>query len=215
MEEHRNKISEVESELFASVNTIKNLWGKYQEGIINDTFFRKALRNTMNGLLKINMSLKKKGISLAKVLKNMDFVSEYNNAIRTIDKVLIINPHKENFQYLNDDYSHFVKHIKSSVLELPGITAEITASFITLMDALKLEGLRSSELIIKLFKDLKTSLDKFPGVDEILLKIEEINNHTLKNTDLLLENELYREKLVDHLYDIFNEFQNKLNLKME
>jgi len=215
MEEYKSKISEIESELFALVNTIKNLWGKYQEGTINENFFRKALKNAMKGLLKINITLKEKGILLSKVLKNMDFIYEYNKAVKTIDKVFTINPQKENFQYLNDNNSHFSKYIKSSILELPGITSEITSSFITLMDALKLEGLRSSELIIKLFKDLKTSLDKFPGIDDILHKIEKINNHSLENTNLLLENKLYREKLVDHLYDVFNEFQNKINLKMD
>ncbi|MBY9021674.1 MAG: hypothetical protein KGD67_11495, partial [Candidatus Lokiarchaeota archaeon] len=136
------------------VNTIKNLLVKYQGNTLNENFFRKALRNAVKGLLKINISLKEKGLLLSKVLKDMDFVKEYNTAVRTIDKVLIINPHKENFELLDGDHSHFSKSIKSSILELPGITSEITTSFITLMDALKLVGLGNSALIMKLFKEL-------------------------------------------------------------
>lgn len=212
--EENTKIFEIESELYALVNTIKNLWVKYKENTINENFFRKALRNAVKGLLKINISLKEKGLLLSKVLKNMDFVKEYNNAVRTIDKVLIINPHQENFEFLDGDHSHFSKIIKSSILELPGITSEITTSFITLMDALKLEGLRNSDLIMKLLKELKLSLNNFPGIDDITLKIEKIKSHASENTNLLIENRVYREKLVDHLYEVFNEFQNRINLKM-
>ena len=212
--EENTKIFEIESELYALVNTIKNLWVKYQENTINENFFRKSLRNAVKGLLKINISLKEKGVLLSKVLKDMDFVKEYNNAVRTIDKVLIINPHQENFEFLDGDHSHFSNGVKSSILELPGITSEITASFITLMDALKLEGLRNSDLIMKLLKELKLSLKNFPGIDDITLKIEKIKKHASENTNLLIENRVYREKLVDHLYEVFNEFQNKINLKM-
>ena len=213
--EENTKISEIESELYALVNTIKNLWVKHQENTINENFFRKALRNAVKGLLKINLSLKEKGLLLSKVLKDMDIVNEYNNAVRTIDKVLIINPRKENFEFIDSDYSQISKSIKSSILELPGITSEITASFITLMDALKLEGLRNSELIMKLFKELKVSLKNFPGVDDISLKIEKLNSHASENATLLIGSSVYREKLVDHLYDVFKEFQNKINMKMD
>jgi hypothetical protein len=212
--EENTKIFEIESELYALVNTIKNLLVKYKENTINENFFRKALRNAVKGLLKINISLKEKGLLLSKVLKDMDFVKEYNTAVRTIDKVLIINPHKENFEFLDEDHSTLSKSIKSSILELPGITSEITTSFITLMDALKLEGLRNSDLIMKLFKELKLSLKNFPGIDDVTLKIEKIKSHASENTNLLIENRVYREKLVDHLYEVFNEFQNKINLKM-
>ncbi len=212
--EENTKIFEIESELYALVNTIKNLWVKYQENTINENFFRKALRNAVKGLLKFNISLKEKGVLLSKILKDMDFVKEYNSAVRTIDKVLVINPHKENYEFLDGDNSYFSNGIKSSILELPGITSEITASFITLMDALKLEGLRNSDLIMKLLKELKLSLKNFPGIDDITLKIEKIKKHASENTNLLIENRVYREKLVDHLYEVFNEFQNKINLKM-
>ena len=210
--EENTKIFEIESELYALVNTIKNHWVKYKENTINENFFRKALRNAVKGLLKINISLKEKGLLLSKVLKDMDFVKEYNSAVRTIDEILVINPHKENYGFLDEDHSHFSNSIKSSILELPGITSEITTSFITLMDALKLEGLRNSDLIMKLFKELKLSLKNFPGIDDITLKIKEIKSHASENTNMLIENRVYREKLVDHIYEIFKEFQNYLKM---
>ncbi len=203
MAENKKKISEIESELYALCNSITNLYKKYQEGTINDNFFFKALRNARNGLLKINIYFKEKNISLSKVLNDMNFTREYNNAIRTIDNIFIPN----------DNHHNFSKTIKTSLLELPGITSEITSSFITLMDALKLNGIRSSELITKLFNELKQNLNDFPGLEDIKLKIKKLRNYVLNNISNLIENKIYSEKVEDHLYRIFVEFQFKINLK--
>ena len=54
------KLSEIESELFSLVNSINNLRNRYNEGNINNQFFNKAINNAMNGLVKINLVLKKK-----------------------------------------------------------------------------------------------------------------------------------------------------------
>ncbi len=68
MDNNNKKFSDVESELFALVNSINNLYKKYQEGTINDNFFRKAIKNAMKGLLKIKMYFNEKNISLSEVL---------------------------------------------------------------------------------------------------------------------------------------------------
>ena len=44
----------IESELFALVKSINNLNNKYQKGIVNENFFRKALKSAMNNFLKLN-----------------------------------------------------------------------------------------------------------------------------------------------------------------
>ncbi len=214
MAENKKKISEIESELYALCNSITNLYKKYQEGTINDNFFLKALRNARNGLLKINIYFKEKNISLPKVLNDMNFTKEYNNAIRTIDNIFIMNPHEEKYGIPNNNHPNFSKTIKSSLLELPGITSEITSSFITLMDALKLNGISSSELITTLFDELKQNLNNFPGLEDIKLKIKKLRNYVLNNINNLIENKIFREKVEDHLYRVFNVFKSKINLKI-
>ena len=213
MAENKKKISEIESELYALCNSITNLYKKYQEGTINDNFFLKALRNARNGLLKINIYFKEKNISLPKVLNDMNFTKEYNNAIRTIDNIFM-NSHEEKDGIPNDNHHNFSKTIKTSLLELPGITSEITSSFITLMDALKLNGIRSSELITKLFNELKQNLNDFPGLEDIKFKIKKLRNYVLNNIKNLIENKIYSEKVEENLYRIFVEFQFKINLKI-
>lgn len=212
MDNNNKKLSDVESELFALVNSINNLYKKYQEGTINDNFFRKAIKNAMKGLLKIKMYFNEKNISLSEVLIYMNFIEQYNRTTKIFKEIYVVSSPEEFIEIGNKNMSQFDKNLRNSILELPGITSEITASFITLMDALKLEGLTSSDLILKLFKELKRSVKKFPGLDAIQLEINEIYNHVIKNPQNIFKNKRFRDIIVDKLYQIFKEFQRKLNL---
>lgn len=212
MDINNKKLPDVEAELFALINSIINLYEKYQEGIINAHFFRKAIKNAMKGLLKIKMYFNDKNISLPEILINMNFIEQYNKATKIFNEIYTSSSPEEFNEVKNKSMSHFDKPLRYSLLELPGITSEITSSFITLMDALKLEGLRSSDLMLKLFKELKKNIKKFPGLDGIQLEINEIYNHVIKNPQNLIENKRFRDIIVDKLYRIFKEFQQKLNL---
>ena len=103
--------------------------------------------------------------------------------------------------------------MRSTVLELPAITLEITSAFITLMDALKLKGFQEIELVDNLFTDLKKSLKKFPGMDNLLIKVKRIHERTLTKSHNIDKAKRLIEEIVDEIYQIFIEFQNKLNLK--
>ena len=81
------------------------------------------------------------------------------------------------------------------------------------MDAIKLREFKESELINKLFEDLKKNVEKFPGMEEIQTNIDKINKRVLHNSTTLFENTRFSERIVDDLYQVFKEFQNKLNLK--
>ncbi len=198
---------EFESELFALINTIINLHQKYREGSINDNFFRKAIKNSTNNLIKLNIKLKEKQISLSEVIHGMNLIKKYNKAIGILR--LALNSSDDFLGNNSQTKSQNSNKVRSSILELPGLFSKITSSFITLMDALKLEGLKSSDLIIKLLKELKYNINKIPitGFEEIQLKIEKISYIVLDNSQNLVENKL----IVNKLYEIFKEFQQKLN----
>ena len=137
--------SELESELFAIVNTIINLDQKYQTGNLKENFYQRSLKSAMNDLLKINLSLNKNNIELSKLLANMNITDNYYKAIDIINKMSL----------LNFSTNRFSKTTSSSILEIPRISSEITSSFITVMDALKLETFDNNEIIFDLFKNLK------------------------------------------------------------
>ncbi len=195
MEENNKKFPKIEfkieSELFALVNTVINLEKKYQEGVISDNFFQKSIKNAINGLLKINIYFKEKNILLTDFVKKKNFLTKYNNAVSIINDIPTLNSPKEITKSINGN--KFENKPRMSVLELPGITSEITSSFIT-----------------KLFKELKKNLEKFPGLKDIKIKIKKINEYVLNNANILVNS---KEILVDELYQVFKEFQNKINLK--
>ncbi len=206
MVENNNNNSDVgfkiESELFALVKSITNLNNKYQKGIVNDNFFRKALKSTMNNFLKLSFTIKENNLQLPDLLNKMNISREYNSVLDLINRIYTLN--------LSDNKIITRNH---SFLELPGITSEITSSFITLMDALTLDGLTKKEIIFNLFDELNHNLGNFPGLDDTLDKVKSLQKSAANQIDLLRSDAKLREKLIDELYQIFKEFQNKLNLK--
>ncbi|MFW9899836.1 MAG: hypothetical protein ACFFDY_00945 [Candidatus Thorarchaeota archaeon] len=192
----------IESELFALIKSINNLNNKYQKGIVNENFFRKTLRNAMNNFLKLNFTLKENNLHLPDIVNRMDLSQEYNAVLDLINRVSTLN--------ITDTESSLRS---KSFLELPGITSEITSSFITLMDALTLEGMTKKELIFNLFDELNSNLGNFPGLDDLLDKVKSLHKYTTNHIDRIESDDKLRENLIDELYQIFKEFQNKLNLK--
>ncbi len=192
----------IESELFALVKSITNLNNKYQKGTVNDNFFRKALKSTMNNFLKLSFIIKENNLQLPDLLNKMNISREYNSVLDLINRIYTLN--------LSDNKIITKNH---SFLELPGITSEITSSFITLMDALTLDGLTKKEIIFNLFDELNHNLDNFPGLDDTLDKVKSVQKSAANQIDLLRSDAKLREKLINELYQIFKEFQNKLNLK--
>lgn len=194
--------SELEAELYAIVNTIINLNQKYQSGNLKDNFFQRSIKSAMNDLLKVNLSLNKNNIELSNFLAKMNITDDYYKAIEIINKL----------SSLNISTNQFSKSTSSSILEIPGLTSEITSSFITVMDALKLETFDNNEIIFDLIKDLKKNFDRFPGLELSKVKLTKIYQEILKNGEKIINHQKFRDSVADDLYVVFKEFKRKLNL---
>jgi len=205
--------SDIESELYALVNTILNAYEKYKKGVIKEYFFHKKVKNTINDLLKFNIYLDENDINLSVLLKKMNFTNQYFTTIDIINQMSALELPNTFSERDGKEQSRSSKDLSSTVLELPAITLEITSAFITLMDALKLKGFQEIELVDNLFKDLNKSLKKFPGMDNLLTKVKRIHKRTLTKSHNLDKAKRLIEEIVDEIYQIFIEFQNKLNLK--
>jgi len=203
--------SNIESDLYSIINTILNLYKKYQNGILRENFFQKAIKNSMNELLKINFLLNEHNIILSELLDNMNFTKRYYEAIDIINSLSALNFPDSILS--SKELPQYNKVISSSMLELPGVTAQITSSFITLLDALKLDALNNKEVIMKLFEDLKKNLNKFPGLELVQIKFENLYKYVLGNYQKYSKNKKFRDLIGDDLYKIYQEFQDKLNLK--
>jgi len=196
--------SKLESEIYAVIKTILNLAQKYQSASLKDNFFQKSIKNASNDLLTINISLSKHNLILSEILKKMNYANEYYQAIDIINK---ISP----LEFPAEIYS---KSVSSSFLEIPKITSEITSSFITLMDALKLNDFHDEDLILGLFAELKNQFDKFPGLELSKVKLQKIYHEYKHNHQKISTNKNYRDLIADELYALFNDFKRKLNLEL-
>jgi hypothetical protein len=208
MKNHRKDNLEIktklESEIYSIIKTILNLDKKYHSGNLKDNFFQKSIKNAANNLLTINISLSKYNLILLEVLKSMQYVNEYYQAIDIINR---ISP----LEFPDEIYS---KSVSSSFLEIPKITSEITSSFITLMDALKLNDFYNEDLISSLFTDLKNQFNKFPGLELSKVKLQKIYQEFKHNPRRISTNKNYRDLIADELYTLFNDFKRKLNLEL-
>ena len=81
------------------------------------------------------------------------------------------------------------------------------------MDALKLKGLKENDLIGNLFRELIKNMKKFPGIDDILNKVKTTYKRILAYNEIEERANKFDEIIVDELYQIFREFQHKLNRK--
>jgi hypothetical protein len=158
----------------------------------------------MNDLLRINVSLNQNDIELSKLLASMNITDDYYRAIDIINKI----------SSLNISTDQFSRTTSSSILEIPRISSEITSSFITVMDALKLVTFDNKEIIFDLFKNLKKNFDRFPGLELSKVKLTKIYEEYLKNGEKNINNQKYRNSIADDLYVVFKEFKEKLNLEI-
>ena len=204
---------DIESELYALIHTILNAFEKFEEGVINDNFFRRTVKNTINELLKFNFYLNEEKIDLSLLLKKMNFTEQYYNAIRIINKLSSLELSLKSDENDIEDHTPISEKMSTTVLELPGITLEITSSFITLMDALKLRGLQESELIDNLFTELIKNMKKFPGLDNLHREIKRIYESVFLKSQYGERSNKSSEEIVDEIYQVFKEFHSKLNLK--
>jgi len=205
--------SEIESEIYAVVNMILNLFQKFQNGELKNSFFQKSIKNSLNDLLRINFILKENNFLLSEFLERMNFKEKYYEALDIINTCSSL---KANNALIASNYvikSEPTKRFSSSMFEIPGITSKITSSFITLMDALKLEVINSN-LITNLSKELINNLEKFPGLEQITFKIKQIHKNITKNIHKLEKSQKTRDIIGDDLYQIYKEFLNKLNMKI-
>ena len=162
------------------------------------------IKRAMNDLVKINLALNENNIDLTKLLADMNITNDYYKVIDVINKI----------SSLNISTSQVSKSMSSSILEIPKLSSEITSSFITLMDALKLETFDDNDIIFDLVKDLKKNFDKFPGLELSKIKLSKIYQEFLKNGEKIITQKKFRDSLVDDLYSVFQDFKEKLNLQV-
>lgn len=192
--------SKLKPKLFALINSVLELEDKYQKGKISDSFFHKTLKSSMDSLMEIKIKLKESDISIVDLVKQMGIKQRYDKSLSIMDEVILSQEAPPSSQ----------ARFKTSVLELPSQTSQITSAFITLMDALQLDKIRDASYIHALFDDLKEALARVPMLNPILAKVNQVHAHALDHSEMILNSRSYKKKACDHLFAIFKQFEDAL-----
>ena len=158
----------------------------------------------MNNLFRLKISITENNLLLTDLLEKMRLSREYNDVIDLINQIASLNFSNENTQLKEKESPSF--------LELPGLTSEITASFITIMDALTLNNIQKEDFLTNLFDELIDGLNSFPGLEDLQFKVETIQRKVLHDIDKIRNKNGFRKQIIDDLYLYFKEFQTKLDL---
>ncbi len=209
----QKSVLEIESELYSLVKTLKRIHERYKKGEIQENFYLKSIKSTIRELIQFKFELQEKNVQMKDFLQKVEFSEDYFKIVDIINNIsnLKSNPNTLDQKKISTKNGMNAK-IQRAVLELPGLSTEITAAFITLMDALKLGDIASGKLLKKLFSDLLSALHRFPGLDDLSEEIETLSININKLQDDEIQNTQDQENLVDQIYTIFNDFKNKLNI---
>jgi hypothetical protein len=209
MPANNNQNDEIESELYAVTNTIINLSERYQKGDVKENFFQKSIKKVTNDLLKIHLKLRDQNLILSNLLERTNLTKKYYQAPDIINKVSALN-----FADISSTKeSNYSERMRTSLLELPRITSKITSSFITILDALKLEAFSDISILDGLFEELLTNIRKFPGLERLELSINKLHNYIKENKNRIMNSKNFRTLMEEDLFTLFQEFQNILNIE--
>lgn len=209
MPANENQNDEIESELYAITNTIINLSVRYQRGDVKENFFQKSIKKVTNDLLKIHSKLRDQNLLLSNLLERANLNKKYYQALDIINKVSALN-----FADISSSKeSNYTERMRNSLLELPRITSKITSSFITILDALKLEAFSDISMLDGLFEELITSIRKFPGLERLELNVNKLHNYIKENKNRIIKSKNFRTLIEDDLFTLFKEFQRSLNIE--
>ncbi len=211
MENNSNPFVKIESELYSLVNSVLELNSKFKKGMINEGFFYKSLKNNINQFHKINNYCKENRIAIQDILKRMDFVDNYNKALDVINEISSTRFSNDEYRESERDLPKSSERLKSSLLDLPKIASDITASFITLMDSLKLEIVSNYD---QLFNEILQNLSQFSSLQSVSKKVKDLFEQITKDRRKMVEIPRYREQVTNQLWDIYNEFQKRLSFKV-
>ena len=209
MPENELQDNEIESDLYAITHTIINLSERYQKADIKESFFQKSIKKVIDDLLKIHLKLRDQNLILSDILERTHLTQKYYQALNIINKVSALNfanvpSHEE---------SPSSDKMRTSLLELPGITSKITSLFITILDALKLEAFSDISMLDDIFEELSSNIRKFPGLEKLELKITKLHKYLRENKNRLLKNKKLRTVIEDDIYSLYKEFQDILNIQ--
>lgn len=199
--EQRLRKLEVEAEIFAHVKVLERLQSGYEEGEFDESVYHRQLSASLRELFNLREKYERGGHTLGAFLAEQNLPEFLERVLR---KVVDMG---QDFSVGN--HAELGILAKKSYKEFAAIASDLTASFITLLDCIKLHGVAQPSLLDEFFAEVIHHARALGLTPEFCTRIGSLRTTVTDHNIDLSETELNQ---LEHDVDLlFTEFQ--LNLK--
>jgi HEPN domain-containing protein len=194
---------QLESEIFAQAKMLERLQEGLEGGEFDESVYRGQVSASLRELFALQKKYEEKGHSFPKFLEAQKNLSDLRKVLAKVAEL--------NQSYLSNAGNNLATLQQRTYKAFAAAASDLTASFITLLDCIKLRGVAKPDLLMELFADIVSHADKVGLSPDYMTRLTDLQAELKEKTDELSEEDL---DLLDHQVDVlFTEFQ--LDLKKE
>ncbi len=192
---------QVESEIFAQVKMLERLQAGFEAGEFEESVYTRQLSASFRELFALQKKYEEAGHSFASFLEGEKSLGDLRKILGKIAEL--------NQSYTGQkDVTLATLQVKS-YKEFAAVASDLTASFITLLDCIKLRGVAKPALLMEFLADIVSHARKMELNPGFIARLEELQVELKEKIGDLSDADL---DLVEHQVDVlFTEFQ--LDLK--
>ncbi len=194
---------QVESEIFAQAKMLERLQGGFEVGEFEESVYRRQLGVSLRELFALQKKYEDAGHSFTKFLEDQ---SNLGDLRKILGKIAELN---QSFS-AQKDITLATLQLKS-YKEFAAVASDLTASFITLLDCIKLRGVAKPALLTEFLAEIISHAKKMDLDRPLIARLEVLLSELKEKKDDLSDADL---DLLEHQIDVlFTEFQ--LDLKKQ
>ncbi|OLS13437.1 MAG: hypothetical protein RBG13Loki_2891 [Promethearchaeota archaeon CR_4] len=194
---------QVEAEIFAQAKTLERLQAGFEGGEFDDGVYRRQLSVSLQDLFQLQKKYEDKGHSFKKFIEAQTNLGDLRKILGKIE-----NLHQS---FTGQGGITLASLQQLTYKQFAATASDLTASFITLLDCIKLRGVAKPALLLEFLTDTISHATKMTLDPQYISRLEELQGELKQKTEDLSEQDL---DLLEHQVDVFfTEFQ--LDLKKD
>ena len=194
---------QVEAEIFAQVKTLERLQAGFEGGEFDDSVYQRQLSASLQELFKLQKNYEDGGHSFSKFIEEQTTLGDLRKILCKIGEL-----HQS---FTAQEGVTLASLQQVSYKEFAAAASDLTASFITLLDCIKLRGVAKPALLLEFLTETITHAKKMALNTQYISRLEELLAELTEKTEDLSDQDL---ELLEHQVDVlFTEFQ--LDLKKD
>ncbi|HMF32884.1 MAG TPA: hypothetical protein VKK79_15785 [Candidatus Lokiarchaeia archaeon] len=194
---------EIEAEMFAHAKVLERLQAGYEGGEFDESVYQRQLSASLRELFGLQKQYEEKGHSMTAFLAEQEFPSWLG---KVLEKIAGMSQ-----DFAGMEHANLATLSQQSYKEFAATASDLTASFITLLDCIKLRGVAQPPLLDEFFGEVIRHAQKLGLKPDLNSRLESLRATLMDHDGDLTGVELDQ---LEHDVDLlFTEFQ--MDLKTE